>query len=239
MKALILCAGRGNRMGSVTDKIPKALIQINSKTLLERILGDLEYLSIKDAYVVVGYKKEFIKSLLKDKFKKLNVYFIDNPLYSKLNNLFSVWLAKPFLFEKEFLLINGDIIFDRGILELAVSSELDNFSLIDTAKPVPEDGMKVKLEGNNITDFGKNISNADGFTMGIHKFSGKGSKLLFTEIEDMLENGNDNYHHGAILSLIKKYSFNQKALIIKNPVWHEIDEVEDIKRCEEMFAETK
>lgn len=234
MKALLLCAGMGERVKPLSNNIPKPLIEINKKSLLERILKQLECFNIKDIFIVVGYKKELIKDRLKNKFK-LNIHCIDNPLYNKLNNLFSVWLSKSYLFGEEFLLINGDIIFDIAIMELILNSKIDNFSVIDISQPLPEDSMKVKIDNGEIVDFGKEIRNGDGFTVGIHKFSKEGSKTLFQEMDDMIKKGEDGYHHAAILNIIKKDRFRQKALLIKNILWCEIDEISDVKRAEKMF----
>ncbi len=237
MKALLLCAGSGNRIKPLSSSVPKPLIEINGKSLLERVLDQLEHFSIKDVFVVVGYKKDMIKKILKKKSDKINIRCIDNPFYNKLNNLFSVWLSKPYLFGEEFLLINGDIIFDNGILKLVMNSNLENFCVIDTTLPLPDDSMKVKFNvKGDIADFGKGLKGANGFTAGIHKFSKDGSKTLFSEIEGMLEEGKDDYHHAAILNIIKKYRFKQKALLIKNMAWCEIDEINDIKKAEEMFS---
>lgn len=236
MKALILCAGRGKRLRPLTDKIPKPLVEINNKSLLERILEQLEYFNINDIYLLVGYKKELIKERLKGKFERLNITYIHNPFHSKLNNLFSVWLSKPYLRGQDFLLINADIVFDDIILKKAIDSKLGNFCVIDVTKPLPEDSMKVKIKGNSIVDFGKELKGGDGYTVGIHRFSKEGSKIFLDEIEDMLEKEKDDYHHGAMLNIVDKYGFDQKALTIKDLLWCEIDEFVDIKKAEKVFS---
>ncbi|MBT7903316.1 phosphocholine cytidylyltransferase family protein [Candidatus Woesearchaeota archaeon] len=235
MDALIICAGRGRRLKPITDVIPKPLVQIHQKNLLERVLEQLVFFNVKNVHIVVGYKKEQIKKNIGDRFSELKINYIHNPFYNKLNNLFSVWLCKPHLYGKKFILINGDIIFDKIILKTVLNSNLNNFSVIDTTKPIPEDSMKVRIKNNVLVDFGKKIKNPEGYTMGIHKFSKDGSKIFLTEIEEMLENGTDDYHHGAILNSLKKQKLIHHALIIKNVAWCEIDEIMDISKASNMF----
>jgi choline kinase len=224
-------------MGEMTSDNPKPLIEINRKSLLERVLVQLSSAGVTEVYLIVGYKKELISERLKSRFPELKIEHIYNPFYAKLNNLFSVWLGRPYLSGEDFLLLNGDIVFEDAILEKAVKSDLGNFSVIDTTIPLSVDSMKVKLDGTKIIDFGKGLTDAQGFTQGIHRFSKEGSVLFFDEIGDMLEKEKDDYHHAAILNLVKQYGFVQNALLIEKMRWFEIDEPEDIKVAEEMFKD--
>src|SRR3989344_8040000 len=110
MDVLLLCAWRGNRLKPITDKLPKPLIKISGKTILERMLGRLEEENVENIFIIDGYKKELIQKTAKSKFKKLNLVFITNPFYSTLNNIVSMWLAKPYLEGQEFVFINGDLV---------------------------------------------------------------------------------------------------------------------------------
>ena len=92
-RAIILAAGMGMRMFPTNTEKPKALLEIQGETLIERIINQLHQAQITEIYVVVGFAKEQFEYLI----DKYNVELIVNSQYSKRNNLHSLWLAKEHL----------------------------------------------------------------------------------------------------------------------------------------------
>ena len=70
MKAIILAGGRGKRLRPITDKIPKPLIPINNKPLIERTIKYLKKYGITEIIISSGYKSNLIEKFLKKKNKK-------------------------------------------------------------------------------------------------------------------------------------------------------------------------
>ena len=95
IKALIVAAGRGSRLGNITSKNPKPLVKVNEEPLIKRSIEILTSFGINDITVVVGYKKELIKQSLPK-----NIQFVSNPEFECTNNLMSMYYgAKNILFK--------------------------------------------------------------------------------------------------------------------------------------------
>ena len=90
MRAIILAAGSGLRLGESTQDIPKALVNINGKSILERQISLLKEYGINEIFVVTGYKRE--KHVLK------NIEYIFNARYSETEQLTSMMVARGKIF---------------------------------------------------------------------------------------------------------------------------------------------
>jgi bifunctional UDP-N-acetylglucosamine pyrophosphorylase/glucosamine-1-phosphate N-acetyltransferase len=104
MKAVLLAAGLGKRLGSITANKPKVLVKIGEKTLIEHNLDKLNKLGIKQVALVVGYKGEMVREVLGDKV----IYF---PQTEQLGTAHAFYCARDFIDEPFFLAVNGDMFF--------------------------------------------------------------------------------------------------------------------------------
>lgn len=112
-RAIIMAAGLGNRMRPITDTVPKPLIKINGKPIIERMIEQLIQEDITDVSIVVGYMKDQFEYLK----EKYNVNIIVNPYYETCNNISSLYMARNLL-DKNVLILDGDqIINNSDILE--------------------------------------------------------------------------------------------------------------------------
>lgn len=119
MQAVILAAGRGVRMGDLTNDAPKPMLKINNKPILEYILANLPN-EISEIIIVVGYKGEIIKSYFKDLYQDKKIrYVVQNELNGSGSALHS---AKEFLHDK-FLVLNADDLYSRSDLEKFIANE--------------------------------------------------------------------------------------------------------------------
>lgn len=91
--AIILAAGFGMRMVPINTQTPKALIEIDGETLIERIIKQLHEVGIKNIYIVVGFMKEQFEYLIDE----YDVELIVNEKYTSKNNLHSLYLASDYL----------------------------------------------------------------------------------------------------------------------------------------------
>jgi histidinol-phosphate/aromatic aminotransferase/cobyric acid decarboxylase-like protein/choline kinase len=130
MQAVILAAGRGNRLRPITDEIPKALVEVNGKSFL---MNDLEALTkhkeVEEVIIVVGYKKELIRRRIGENYKGIHVTYVENNDWASTNNIYSLWLAKS-LIKCDFILMEGDVFFEHTILDYVFKNRDKNVAFL-------------------------------------------------------------------------------------------------------------
>ena len=100
MQAIILAAGMGKRLKELTKDNTKCMVKVNGETLIDRLLGQLSGLGLNRVVIVVGYKGDNLISYIGDRYAdKLNIEYVENPIYDKTNNIYSLALAKDKLAE--------------------------------------------------------------------------------------------------------------------------------------------
>ena len=139
MKAIILAAGKGSRMGRLTKNTHKTLLKINGTSLLTKIVEDLRNLNIKDILIVTGYKSSLIKNHIKNKARYS--YFSN---YKNTNNLQSLLHVKNEL-NSSFICLFSDLFFDKKILSILKKDRKEICLAINT-KEVLKNTMRVKIE---------------------------------------------------------------------------------------------
>ncbi len=232
MKAILISAGKGERLYPLTKNTPKSLLEIgNGLTLLETQLHSLLENNIKDIVIIVGYKADQIEAKLKDYQKKLNITTVYNPFYDISNNLLSVWMARYYM-QDEFISINGDDIFTPEVVEKLLKSNYDITMVIDEKKEYDDDDMKVIHKDGHILEVSKKINpqKANGESIGMIKFSNKGPSIYTSVLDEMVripENRNVFYLK-AIQEIIDK-GFKVNYSLCKETDWSELDFHPDLK----------
>lgn len=113
-RAIILAAGKGQRMQPITYNVPKPLIKVNDIRMIDSIIIGLHHNGIYEIYVVVGHLKEHFYALEK-KYPGLKI--IINPYYAKCNNISSLYVARNYI--ENSLILDGDqIIYNDSILSI-------------------------------------------------------------------------------------------------------------------------
>jgi choline kinase len=235
MIAVILSAGYGTRIPEITSDLPKSLIVIGDKTILERQIEILSKNLIEKIYVVIGYKAELIREKTKE-FK--NLHLIENKEFATTDNIFSLHLTKKFISGKEFLLINGDVVFDEEIIKILIEKKGLNIAPVDS-KYYDLEELKVKEDNGLITEILPKKTpkeHSDGSSIGIFKFSSEGSSALFFEINKIINEGiKDKWFEFALNNILK--NIQMYKIDIKGLKWIEIDTYNDYKKSIELFGE--
>lgn len=185
---VILAAGMAKRLRPLTDKCPKCLLAVGERTLLQRTVDAMMKAGINELVVVTGYKAEMICDFLTAHYPSLTIHFIDNPDYAHNNNIFSLWLTRPFTEGREFLLSDSDILFDPQIIATVLATEGD--ALAVNRHELGEEEMKVIVDDNSrVVEISKvcSIEKAIGESVGFEKMTADYSKALFAELEQMIE----------------------------------------------------
>ncbi len=247
MQAIILAAGMGKRLGEYTQNNTKCMVPVNGTMLIDRLLNQLKGLNLKRIVIVVGYEASKLVSHLADRQKELNIEYVENPIFDKTNNIYSLYLAKEKLKQDDTLLIESDLIFEDSVLNLIVGSKEPNLALIAKYETWM-DGTMVKIDNdNNIVNF---ITKA-AFryedtceyykTVNIYKFSKDFSANKYVPFLDAYIKavGNNEYYENVLRIISFLNSHDLKALPLDGEKWYEIDDKQDLDIAEALFAEDK
>lgn len=245
MQALILAAGMGRRLGEFTADNTKCMLPVNGKRLIDRMLGQLSGLPLSRIIIVVGYAGENLRRHIAEYHSEQNIVFVENPIYDKTNNIYSLWLAREMMAEDETLLLESDLIFEDRVLKAAIDSQFPSVALVAKYQTWM-DGTMVRIDSdNNIVNFipKKAFSYADTAyyykTVNIYKFSREfitDHYLPFLEAYIKVLGQNEYYEQVLrVITLIDNSGI--KALPIGGLNWYEIDDVQDLRIAETIFAE--
>ena len=187
MIGVILAAGMAKRLRPLTDERPKCLLKVGERTLLQRTVDAMLAAGISELVVVTGYRANMIRDFLTETYPSLNIHFIDNPDYAHNNNIFSLWLTRPYVEGRDFLLMDSDILCDPAILPEVISAEGSALAL--NRHELGEEEMKIVADAHGrIIEISKTCSpsEAAGESVGIEKMTADYSSALFRELEKMI-----------------------------------------------------
>ena len=113
-RAVILAAGRGSRLQSLTDDMPKCLVEIGGTPLLMRTLGGLAEQGLDEAVIVIGYGGDTVRERVGESYAGLAIHYVEAPDFASTNNIRSLWDARRYL-DQDLLLLEADVVFDAAV----------------------------------------------------------------------------------------------------------------------------
>lgn len=244
MQAIILAAGMGRRLGEFTADNTKCMLEVNGVRLIDRMLSQLFKLNLSRIVIVIGYEGNKLKNYLTKRYPSAPIEFVENSVYDKTNNIYSLWLARGFMSEEDTLLLESDLIYEDAILEAAVTAAQKNVALVSKYETWM-DGTMVRIDDeNNIVNFipkkAFKYSDTQYYykTVNIYKFSREfivNHYLPFLEAYIKVLGENEYYEQVLrVITLIDNAGI--KALPITGMHWYEIDDVQDLRIAETIFA---
>lgn len=245
MQAIILAAGMGKRLGELTKGNTKCMVKVNGIPLIDRAMAQLSKQPLNKVIIVVGYKGQELKEYLGQEYNGMPIQYIENPIYDKTNNIYSLALAKEEMQKDDTLLLESDLIFDDSMLDLLINNSFPNLALVAKYETWM-DGTMVRIdEDYNIINFipkkAFKYSDVDSYykTVNIYKFSKEFSTthyVPFLEAYTCALGDNEYYEQVLrVITLLDKCEL--KALPLKGEKWYEIDDVQDLDIAETIFAE--
>ena len=177
MQAIILAAGMGKRLKELTQNNTKCMVKVNGVSLIDRLLHQLEKQHLSRIVIVVGYEGQKLIDYIATLGIKTPISYVDNAVYDKTNNIYSLALAKNYLMEEDTLLFESDVIIEDSAIDELVKDPRDTLAMVDKYESWM-DGTCVKLdEYDNIVAFvpGKSFDFKEKEeyykTVNIYKFS--------------------------------------------------------------------
>lgn len=244
MQAIILAAGMGKRLGEYTKNCTKCMVPVNGVTLIDRLLGQLSKLELNRIVIVVGYKGKELIDYVGTEYMGLKIEYINNPIYDRTNNIYSLALAKQHLQEDDSLLVESDLIYDNGIFDLLINNPYLNLALVAKYETWM-DGTMVRIdEDNNIVNFvpkeAFKYSDIKDYykTVNIYKFSKEFAEKKYVPFLEAYTKavGNNEYYENVLRIISFVNSHDLKALPVTNEKWYEIDDKQDLDIAETIFA---
>jgi len=244
MQAVILAAGMGKRLGELTKNNTKCMVKINGISLINRLLEQLSKLSLNKIIIVIGYEGEKLKNYLGYSYKTIEIEYIENPIYNKTNNIYSLYLAKEKLLEDDTILIESDLIFEDSIFTLLEQSSYPNVAVVAKYESWM-DGTMVRIDNeNNIINFiPKKAFRYEDIalyykTVNIYKFSKEFARNQYIPFLEAYIHalGNNEYYEQVLRVITILDNCNLKALILSNEKWYEIDDIQDLDIAETIFS---
>jgi len=248
MKAIIIAAGTGTRLGKNDSKLPKALLEVNDQTILSRQISILKKMGIEEIIVITGPYAE--------KFPSIDVTYVNDQNHNEHDILGSLIVAKDYI-KDDTVITYSDILFDTIILEQIIQQECDIGIAIDmdwkkayegrTLHPSTEAENVLLDDDKNILKIQKNIKSYEGNVgefLGLIKLSAHGSKILTDKFEYLLANNSGNFHNSTSLKKAYMTDFIQELVNSKinvTPIfisgkWCEIDTYQDLEIAQKMFV---
>lgn len=246
MQAIILAAGMGRRLGDLTRGHTKCMVEVNGQTLIDRAIHQLSKLNLTRLVLVVGYKGKELKEYIGNRYDDiLKIEYIENPIYDRTNNIYSLALAKDILCEDDSLLLESDLIFEDSMLEILVNHPDPNLALVAKYETWM-DGTMVRLDSErNIVNFVPKAAfrfedvSVYYKTVNIYKFSKEFSQKEYVPFLDAYSKvmGNNEYYEQVLRVITMVHNSTLKALDIEDKKWYEIDDIQDLDIASAIFSE--
>ncbi len=231
MKAVILAAGQGKRLGLGA---PKALAKVDNISLIERTIHFFLTLGIRDLIIVVGYKAEEIEKFLSRSqiARDSKITWVENKEFHRGNGL-SVFCVRDYV-KEHFLLSMVDHIYEAAPL-LNFPQHLGDLVCVVDSKPRfadPEGATKVLMEENKIKRVGKNLVKYNALDCGLFLCSRK----IFPVLEETLREGKDEWDEAKDRFAQR---FGAEAFDLRGNFWLDVDTLEELTRAERLLRERK
>jgi histidinol-phosphate/aromatic aminotransferase/cobyric acid decarboxylase-like protein/GTP:adenosylcobinamide-phosphate guanylyltransferase len=244
MQAIILAAGMGKRLKDLTNDNTKCMIKVNGVTLIERMLRQLDKLILKQIIIVIGYQSQKLVDYISELSIKTKIIYVNNDIYDRTNNIYSLYLAKDYLIRDDTILLESDLIFEDKALLLLVDNPYPSLALIAKYESWMDGTVVTIDDDNNIKNFlsKKQFKFEDAKkyykTVNIYKFSKEFSSSHYVPFLEAYSKalGNNEYYEQVlkVITLLEKPEI--KASVLNKIHWYEIDDVQDLDIAESIFA---
>lgn len=246
MQGLILAAGMGKRLKELTQNNTKCMVKVNGVALIDRMLHQLDVCGLERIVIVVGYEGQKLIDYIGTLSVATPIVYVENPVYDKTNNIYSLFLARDKLEEDDTLLLESDVIFEDSILQKLLGDPRPTLALVDKYESWM-DGTCVKLsEDDRIEAFvpGSKFVFADipeyYKTVNLYKFSREFSQKYYVPFLEAYSQalGNNEYYEQVLRVITMLDDPQIRAKKLSGEKWYEIDDEQDLDIASSMFAPT-
>lgn len=244
MQAIILAAGRGQRLGELTYERPKCLLELNDgRSLIEHLIAGLARYGIDEFLIVTGYMGDLVREHLKcsrgsfrgmekswgGRLNELIVDFADNAEYWRRDNFYSLWLVRDRV-HPPFLVVNGDLYLSSFEVVGEIMNREGCVLAVDMHSQLGREEMKVRCEAHSIVELGKDLppDSAHGEYIGLAKFDEQTADQYFYMAGKLASWGLTKLYYEDVLNLIARC--RPLGLALQRSFWCEVDTEGDYQR---------
>ena len=229
MQAIIMAAGKGTRLGTLTKNTPKSLLEIKGKKLIDINIAVLHKYGIWDITIVTGFQDKKIAEAVKG---IPGIRLVYNPFYEFTNVLGSYYMGMKYLHD-DFVYLHADTICEAGIFYDILKSEGDVILPIDKTA-CDDEAMKIRLESGRVTEITKQMpmERAAGEFIGIARINKRVLETLNPAAEGIMRDKHFNsYFEGALQKVIDTGKYDFRIIETGGRFWREIDFPEDYEKA--------
>ena len=226
--AVILAAGAGTRLRPRSERVPKCLLEVGGRALLDYQLDALGRNGVRDVLVVTGFGAEQITGRYGSRVRSVH-----NPDFETTNNLHSLWTARQEFAGRDFLCLHADVLFHPALLHGCLESKADACFLLD--RELNQETMKARLEGERVVEISKTVAHHQrgGTFLGIARFAPPASSALPEVLEALVADPvNRNAYFTACVPELSRRGLNLGCSWTNGLPWIEIDFEADFERAE-------
>lgn len=245
MQAMILAAGMGKRLKELTQNNTKCMIKVNGVTLIDRMLHQIERQHLSRIVIVVGYEGQKLINYIGTLDIQTPIVYINNRMYDRTNNIYSLALAKDWLCKDDTLLFESDLIFEDSVLEVLVRDPRETLALVDKYE-FWMNGTCVKLGNDDsieafvpVNKFNFNEVKEYYKTVNLYKFSRHFSETYYVPFLEAYQValGQNEYYEQVLRVITILDAPEIKAKRLDGQHWYEIDDIQDLDIAESIFTQ--
>lgn len=236
MQAIIMAAGKGSRLGELTENKPKSFVEIKGKKLIEYNLCLLKKYHVNEIVIVTGYQNTAFEELLS---AEENVRFVYNPFYEMMNVLGSFYMGMEALHD-DFIYLHADTLCEPALFEKLAYPEADVVLPVEYGS-CDEEAMKVRSEKGKIVQITKQmpVDAAEGEFIGMASFKKNVLPALKEKTKQLMqEKAFTAYFESAIQRLIDEEDFRINTVPTEGAFWAEIDFKKDYEEAAERIPDS-
>ena len=239
MKAIIIAAGVGKRLGEISSGKPKCLLEFEQVSLLKRHINLLRKFGVEKILVVTGYRREEIIAELSGISFEDQIETVFNPDFES-GSVISLFSASKFLESRsDVILMDADVLYHADILQALFKTKHANCLLLDRDFEAGEEPVKICVRGNTIVEFRKQVDaqlefDTQGESVGFFRFSHAVCEQLLKQCRLYIDNNKkDAPYEDLIRDLLLQTPDVFNFEDITGHAWIEIDFPEDLVRAKE------
>ena len=236
--AVLLVAGVGQRLRPLTDDRPKALVDVGGETILARAVRLLVASGVRELVVATGYREDAVRGALAG--CPVPVRYCPNPAYDRTQNSVSLLLCPEAVGSRAFYKLDGDVLFDSRVLDRlrAAGGPARLVAAVERRDDLGDEEMKVLVDGDRITAFGKHLDPRASFgeSIGIELVGAEVAPRLFAGLEAAGEAGETSLYYEDVYARMVEGGLDARAADVSDLAWTEIDTPDDLERARRLVA---